>query len=102
MTPHDRPEHLDVQAAFDRLATLPLASQTLHSVLQTVADLATQVMTAPVEASVTVLVADRPTTFVHTDRLALDLDESQYGRGHGPCLHAASRAETVAVTDTRT
>jgi GAF domain-containing protein len=93
---------MDARTAFDRLATLSLSTESLDSVLQTVADLTKQVMSAPVEASVSVLVADRPTTFVYTGQLALDLDESQYGRGYGPCLHAAARAETVEVTDTRT
>jgi GAF domain-containing protein len=71
-------------------------------VLQAVADLTKQVLPFDVEASVSVLVADRPTTFVYTGQLALDLDESQYGRGHGPCLEAAAAGHPVEVTDART
>lgn len=102
MRQHDRPEQVSAQEAFDRLATLSLSTESLHSVLQTVADLTKQVMPAPVEASVSVLVAGRPTTFVYTGQLALDLDESQYGHGYGPCLHAAASGQTVEVADTRT
>ena len=36
------------------------------------------------EASVLLLVKDRPTTVVSTGELATDLDETQYERGHGP------------------
>ncbi len=36
-----------------------------------------------------------------TGRLALDCDESQYGRGYGPCLHAAGSGELVEVADAR-
>ncbi len=92
----------DARDALEQLAALSLSQESLGSVLQTVANLTKQVIPASVEASVSVLIADRPTTFVYTGQLALDLDESQYGRGHGPCLHAASRGETVEVTDART
>ncbi|MCW2537338.1 MAG: Response regulator with antiterminator output domain, partial [Modestobacter sp.] len=40
---------------------------------------------------------NKPSTAVHTGQLALDLDESQYGRGHGPCLHAATSGELVEI-----
>jgi GAF domain-containing protein len=60
------------------------------------------VLPGEVEASVTVLVADKPTSLVYTGQLALDLDDSQYGRGYGPCLHAAGTGEPVEISDTRT
>jgi GAF domain-containing protein len=34
--------------------------------------------------------------------LATDLDERQYERGHGPCLHAARTGELTLIADTRT
>jgi GAF domain-containing protein len=89
-------------AAFERLATVTLSDHSLHSVLQTVADLTSRVMPGGIEASVTLLVSDRATTAVYTGQLALDLDESQYARDDGPCLHAARTAATVQVDDTRT
>ena len=35
-------------------------------------------------------------------QLATDLDETQYERGHGPCLHAARTGELTEIPDTRT
>jgi GAF domain-containing protein len=102
MTTDERTASLDAAEAFERLGALSLSEESLHTVLQTVADLSRQVLPGDVEASVSVLVADKPATFVYTGQLALDLDESQYGRGHGPCLHAAATSEMVDVPDTRT
>jgi GAF domain-containing protein len=101
MTTGRRPA-LTTQQALEQLGSLALAEHSMHSVLQTVADLTTRVMATETEASVSSLVADKAATVVHTGRLALDLDEAQYGRGYGPCLHAAACGERVEVTDTRT
>lgn len=90
------------RGAFEQLAGIALSEHSLHSVLQTVCDLTKQVVPGDVEASISLLVADKATTVVYTGRLALDLDESQYGRGYGPCLHAASSGEVVTVADSRT
>ncbi len=91
-----------VEAAFEQLAGIALAEHSLHSVLQTVADVTSHVMPGDIDASVSLLVADKATTVVYTGQLALDLDEAQYGRGYGPCLHAASSGEPVSVVDART
>jgi GAF domain-containing protein len=101
MNMRERTHPLPAEEAFERLGALSLSDESLDSVLQTVADLTKQVLPGDVEASVSVLVADRPTTFVYTGQLALDLDESQYGRGHGPCLGAAAKGELVEVVDAR-
>jgi GAF domain-containing protein len=101
-TPQRPPGPVGAAEAFDELASIALAEHSLHSVLQTVADLTKKVLPGDIEASVSLLVADKATTVVYTGQLALDLDESQYGRGYGPCLHAASTGESVEVTDTRT
>jgi GAF domain-containing protein len=71
----------------------------MQSLLQTVADLAKTVMPGNPEASITLLVNDKATTAVFTGQLALDCDESQYGRGYGPCLHAASTGELIEIAD---
>ncbi len=102
MSTSDRRTTVDADAAFEQLASIALAEHSLHSVLQTVADLISEVMPGDIDASVSLLVADRATTVVYTGQLALDLDESQYGRGYGPCLHAASSGEPVEITDART
>jgi GAF domain-containing protein len=103
MTTPDRGFGLSgAEEAFYELAGLALSEHSLHSMLQSVADLAKRVMPGDIEASVSLLVADRATTVVYTGQLALDLDESQYGRGYGPCLHAAGTGEPVEISDART
>src|SRR4051812_5816902 len=74
----------------------------MDSLLQTVADLTKTVMPGTPEASVLLLVKDHPRTVVSTGALATDLDETQYERGHGPCLHAARTGEVTEIPDTRT
>src|SRR3954471_22975139 len=74
----------------------------MEDLLQTVADLTKTVMPGNPEASVSLLVKDAPTTVVSTGPLATDLDETQYERGHGPCLHAARTGELTEIADTRT
>jgi GAF domain-containing protein len=88
--------------ALDRLGRLSLRELSMDSLLQTVADLAKQVMPGTPEASVTMLVRDIPTTVATTGPLAMTLDETQYERGYGPCLHAARTGELTEISDTRT
>jgi GAF domain-containing protein len=88
--------------ALERLGALSLRELSMDSLLQKVADVAKSVLPASPEVSVTLLVKDRPTTVVSTGQLAVDLDETQYERGHGPCLHAARTGELTEITDTRT
>jgi GAF domain-containing protein len=102
MSPADRTPAVDEAAAFEQLGSVAFTEHSLQSVLQAVADLTRQVMPGDIEASITLLVADKATTVVHTGQLALELDESQYGRGYGPCLHAASSGEAVEIDDART
>jgi GAF domain-containing protein len=87
--------------ALERLGRLSLRELSMDSLLQTVAELARTVMPGNPEASVTLLVKDKPSTVVSTGQFAVDLDETQYERGHGPCLHAARTGELTEITDTR-
>jgi GAF domain-containing protein len=87
--------------ALETLGRLNLRELSMDSLLQTVADLAKTVMPGNPEASVSLLIRDRPTTVVSTGQLATDLDEMQYDRGHGPCLHAARSGELTEIPDTR-
>jgi GAF domain-containing protein len=88
-------------AALERLAGLVLTQQTLHSVLETTAELTKGVMPGGPEVSVSLLIERGATTAVYTGQLALDLDETQYGQGHGPCLQAAQERRVVEVEDSR-
>jgi GAF domain-containing protein len=87
--------------ALERLGSLSLRQVSMDDLLQTIADLTKTVMPANPEASVTLLVKDHPTTVASTGKLATDLDEAQYERGHGPCLHAARTGELTEIADMR-
>jgi GAF domain-containing protein len=84
------------------LGRLSLRELSMESLLQTIADLVAGVLPGNLDASVTLLVKDAPSTVAFTGQLALDLDETQYQRGHGPCLHAARTGEATEIADTRT
>ncbi|MGY1663735.1 ANTAR domain-containing protein [Geodermatophilus sp. SYSU D00705] len=74
----------------------------MDSLLQSMADLTKRVMPGDSEASVTLLIEGEPSTVVDTGPLALGLDEVQYDRGDGPCLHTARSGVLVEIGDTRT
>jgi GAF domain-containing protein len=95
------PQPADPAEALERLGRLSLRELSMDRLLQTVADLTKTVMPGNPEASVLLLVKDHPTTVSSTGDLATDLDERQYERGHGPCLHAARTGEVTEIRDTR-
>jgi GAF domain-containing protein len=89
----------DPTEALEQLGRLALREHSMQSLMQAVADLSKKVMPGNPETSVSLLMNDRPSTPVYTGQLAMDCDESQYGRGYGPCLHAASTGELVEIAD---
>jgi GAF domain-containing protein len=91
----------DAQKALEQLGSLALHEHSMDTLLQRVVDLTKTVMPGHPEASISLLINDKPTTAVFTGQLALDCDESQYGRGYGPCLHAAGSGELTEIADTR-
>jgi GAF domain-containing protein len=95
------PQPASPAEALELLGRLSLRELSMDRLLQTVAGLTKTVMPGNPEASVLLLVKDRPTTVVSTGDLATDLDERQYERGHGPCLHAARTGEVTEIHDTR-
>jgi GAF domain-containing protein len=97
----ENPQPADAAEALERLGRLSLRELSMDGLLQTVADLTKTVMPGNPEASVLLLVKDRPTTVVSTGALATDLDETQYEHGQGPCLHAARTGEVTEIPDTR-
>jgi GAF domain-containing protein len=96
------PQPPNAAEALERLGRLSLRELSMDSLLQTVADLSKSVMPGNPETSVLLLVKDRPSTVVWTGQLAVALDERQYERGHGPCLHAARTGDLTEIADTRT
>jgi GAF domain-containing protein len=97
----DRPV-LDARDAFAQLGRLSFENTSLDALLQRVAELSKEVIPGVAEASVSLVENDKATTAAYTGQLALDLDETQYGRGYGPCLEAAVGEEIREVTDART
>jgi GAF domain-containing protein len=92
----------DSMRAFAELASISLAESDTIAVLQRIAELARAAVPPAVEVSVTVITAKGPSTVVHTGPISMDLDESQYESGHGPCLDAAAQQQTFIVADTAT
>ncbi len=92
---------LVARAAFAELAGISLGDESTSAVLERVAELAKTTIPQVAEASVSLVRGDTATTAASTGRLALDLDESQYGRGYGPCLEAAASGEVLEITDAR-
>ena len=96
----DRPI-LDPRDAFAELGRISFDNTSMEAMLQRVAELAKQVIPGVAEASVTLIAHDKADTAAHTGPLAIDLDETQYGRGYGPCLEAAVGEEIREITDAR-
>ena len=78
-----------------------LSEHSMETLLQAIVDATKTTLPRHVDASISVLVGSRPATAVYSGQLALDLDEAQYERGHGPCLHAATSGELVEIADAR-
>src|ERR1700746_2156462 len=89
----------DPLVAFAELGRMKLGESDLQTVLGRVAELARQTLPGTVGASVTLVESDRAFTAAFAGQLALDLDETQYQDGFGPCLEVAQSAGTVTVTD---
>jgi GAF domain-containing protein len=89
----------ETRAAVADLAQLKLDEGDLAAVLARVAGLARRAVGAAHGASVTLVEADRAYTVAFTGQLALDLDETQYADGHGPCLEVAQASGTVLIAD---
>src|SRR3954454_9004955 len=99
---NEDPQPANATEALERLGRLSLRELSMDSLLQTVADLSRSVLPGNPETSVLLLVKDHPSTVASTGQLAVALDERQYERGHGPCLHAARTGELTEIADTRT
>lgn len=99
---HQDGKPVDPQAAFDQLARIVLADHDMASVLQTIAELAQDVVPGADQVSMSLVDRDRASTVVFTGDLAKDLDETQCDDGNGPCLDAATGGETLRVADTAT
>src|ERR1700756_4225432 len=89
----------DPLVAFAELGRMKLGESDLQAVLGRVAELARRTLPGMAGASVTLVESDRAFTAAFSGQLALDLDETQYRDGFGPCLEVAQSAGTVTVPD---
>lgn len=90
------------QRGFERLSQLRLQDHSMESALGEVAHLAKELVPGASEASITLVAEGRADTAVSTGQLAVDLDESQYKRGGGPCLDAALHHRVMLIEDAAT
>ncbi|HEV2087491.1 MAG TPA: GAF and ANTAR domain-containing protein [Cryptosporangiaceae bacterium] len=93
------PPLLDPMQAFAELGQINLAETDLPQVLTRVAELAKRTIPGAAEVSVSLLRGGTATTAAFTGEVAVQLDESQYEKGHGPCLAAADGGETMLIPD---
>src|ERR1700745_3293517 len=82
----------DPLVAFAELGRMKLGERDLRAVLGRVAELARQTLPRLAGASVTLVESDRAFTAAFSGQLALDLDETQYRDGFGPCLEIPQSA----------
>lgn len=101
MARSDEQRSTEAAEALEHLGEVSLRELSMETLLQSMANLTKRVMPGDPEASVTLLIKDEPRTVVDTGPLALGLDEVQYDRGDGPCLHAARNGVLVEIGDTR-
>jgi GAF domain-containing protein len=92
-------EPLDPTEAFAQLGRIKLRDTDLDGVLKTISYLAKRTIPGADEVSVTLIRGKGAHTAAFTGGLALNLDESQYEHGHGPCLDAAAAAATMSVLE---
>jgi GAF domain-containing protein len=92
-------EPLDPTQAFAQLGQIKLRDTDLDGVLKTISYLARRTIPGAAEVSVTLVRGKGAHTAAFTGELALNLDESQYEQGHGPCLDAAAAAATMSVPE---
>jgi GAF domain-containing protein len=90
---------LEPHIAFAELGRMKLDEHDLRAVLSRVAELARQTLPGVAAASVTLIESDRAYTAAFTGKLALDLDETQYQKGYGPCLEVAQSSGTLTVAN---
>src|SRR4051812_42114796 len=92
-------EPIDPAEAFAQLGRIRLSDTDLNGVLDTIAHLAKRTIPGADEVSVTLVRDNKARTAAFTGDLALDVDESQYEAGHGPCLDASAAAATMSVPE---
>jgi len=86
--------------AIRALAGLALSRRELPDVLSEIVVIATRAISGADSSSIT-LIREKPFTAAYVGQLALDADERQYARDHGPCMDAGRTGQVLLVEDMR-
>ncbi|WP_432486818.1 GAF and ANTAR domain-containing protein [Kineococcus sp. SYSU DK018] len=84
------------------LSAVLIADRPLGDVLTEVVGIARQALPGAEAVSTTLLRGDKAFTAAYDGRMAVDADEMQYERGHGPCMDAGRAGEVFVVEDMST
>jgi GAF domain-containing protein len=88
-------------ALHQELAGVVLVDRGLDEVLTEIVHIARRAIAGSDATSITLIRNERAFTAAYDGQMAMDADEMQYERGHGPCLHAARTGEAAEIADTR-
>lgn len=89
-------------AALLELVDLMLATPSMQQLLHEIARLAGQIFNPPAGCGITVAEDGQAYTVATNGRLASHLDEVQYERVQGPCLHSLTTGEIISISDLAT
>jgi GAF domain-containing protein len=89
----------EANEAFVQPGNIVLGDVPLPEILEKVVHIAKRVIPAPVEASITLIAGNQPSTVGFTSDTALALDERQYDNETGPCLDAAASGTRISIPD---
>lgn len=96
------PAASDLVGTFGALQSLLLTAQGVDAFLGELAVLAAGAMPFPASCGITVRLDGRPLTVGSSDERAEQLDEAQFGAGHGPCLDSLTTGAVQDVPDLTT
>jgi GAF domain-containing protein len=92
----------DLVTLHENLAKVVLVGRDLTQVLTDITHAALPQIPGAEAASITLIRKTRADTAAYVGQMALDADELQYARGHGPCLQAGEGGQVLIVDDMRT
>jgi GAF domain-containing protein len=84
------------------LARVVLVGRELPAVLTEVVGIARRAIPGSDATSITLIRDERAFTAAYDGQMAMDADELQYQRGHGPCMDAGRAGELFVIDDMRT